>query len=362
MDVREIALGRLSSQQIAQTHFNQPGELASWLVALQGQDYAGAKWSLGLRLPESTDAAIEQAIADRVIVRTWAMRGTLHFLTAEDAPWIVALLSARLIAGSARRNRELELDEKTLTRSSKLLAQAVEGGTQCTRAELFSILEENGISTSGQRGIHMLYRASFEGLLCQGVTRGRDPLFFAFDELPARDKTFGRDEALAELAARYYASRGPATLQDFVWWSGLLAAEARATLEAIRSELEQETIDSQTYWFSPAEVKIQESSQGIYLLPGFDEYMLAYKDRSASLDDPHYKRGIPLNGMMPSTVISTGRVIGTWKRTFKKNAVRFEINPFQEFALEEKDNIVLAAERYAEFMGMRASEVIQLEK
>src|SRR5512142_2980074 len=112
MDVREIALGRLSSQQIAQTRFDQPGEVMSWLLALQGQDYAGAKWSLGLRLPGSTEADIEKAIADRIIVRTWAMRGTLHLLAAKDVRWVVELLSERLIIGSARRNRELELDEE----------------------------------------------------------------------------------------------------------------------------------------------------------------------------------------------------------------------------------------------------------
>jgi hypothetical protein len=357
MDVREIALGRLSSQQIAQARFEQPGEVMSWLMALQGQDYAGAKWSLGLRLPKSTEAEIEKAIEERVIVRTWAMRGTLHLLTAEDAPWLVSLLSARLISSSLRRNRELELDEDTLKRSSKLLAQAVEGGLQRTRTELFSILQKDSISTSGQRGIYMLYRASLEGLLCQSVMRGRDPLFFAFSELPTKAKSLKREEALAEFATRYFASRGPATLQDFAWWSGLTMKEARAGLEAVSSKLEKETINGQTYWFSPAEIKMRKSSEGVFLLPGFDEYLLSYKDRSASLDDPHYKRGIPLNGMMPSTIVSAGRVIGTWKRTFKKNAVMFEINPFREFTGKEKDNIGVAAERYADFMGMEVAKV-----
>jgi hypothetical protein len=142
-------------------------------------------------------------------------------------------------------------------RSSKLLAQVVEGGKQCTRAELFSMLEENGISTKGQRGIYMLYRASLEGLLCQGVMRGRNPVFLAFDELPAHAKNPGREEALAELAGRYFASRGPATLQDLSWWSSLTMKEARAGLEAVGSKLEKETIDGQTYWFSPDEVQIK---------------------------------------------------------------------------------------------------------
>ena len=356
MKLREIALQRLSNQQLVQTRFKLPGEVASWLGALQGQDYAGAKWSLGLRLPGSTEVGIEQAIVERTIVRTWALRGTLHFLAAVDARWMLALLSKRLIAGSARRNRELELDEHTLVRSNDLLAQAVGGGAQRTRAELLSVLEQNGISTDGQRGIHMLWRASLDGLLCQGITRGKNSIFFAFEELPNSAKTQGRDEALAELAGRYFTSRGPATLPDFVWWSGLLASEARAGLEAVRSKLDKEIIDGQTYWFSPSESKLKESSADVYLLPGFDEYLLAYKDRSASLDVPNYKRLTPTNGMLPATIVSAGRVIGTWKRTFKKDTVVITPNPFEAIGSEESEALAVAAKRYGEFLGMMVSE------
>lgn len=354
MNLREIALKRLDSQQIEQTHFESPQDVASWLLALQGQDYAGAKWSLGLRLPESSEAGIEEAIAKRAVVRTWALRGTLHLLAARDVRWMVTLLSAQLIAGSARRNRELELDEDTLARSSNLLAQAVEGGAQRTRAELFSILEQNGISTAGQRGVHMLHRASLEGLLCQGIMQGKNSTFFAPDQLPVPGKVPSRDEALAELAGRYFVSRGPATLADFIWWSGLSAVEARAGLEMAQSKLEKETLNGQTYWFFPSKQKLQTDSQSVYLLPGFDEYLLAYKDRSASLDDPHYQRGIPLNGMMPATILSAGRVIGTWKRVLKKDRVLIEVNPFTTFSAEEDNALAVAAGQYGKYLGLSA--------
>jgi hypothetical protein len=355
MNLREIANQRLFIQQLTQKRFEQPGEVASWLVALQGQDYAGAKWSLGLRLPGSTEANIERAIAERDIVRTWALRGTLHFLAAADVRWMLALLSGRLIAGSARRNRQLELDEPTLARSSDLLAQAVGGGAQRSRAELFSILEQNGISTTGQRGYHMLHRASLEGLLCQGLTQEKKPIFFALEELPGSAKTLERDEALAELAGRYFTSRGPATLPDFVWWSGLSTLEARAGLEAVRSKLGNETIDDQTYWFSPSEPKPKESLPGIHLLPGFDEYLLAYKDRRASLDVPNYKRLTPTNGMLPATIVSAGRVIGTWKRTFKRDTAVITPSPFEALGSEESEALIVAAKYYGEFLGMRVS-------
>jgi hypothetical protein len=354
MAVQEISTQRLFSQQLAQTHFELPDEVASWLGALQGQDYAGAKWSLGLRLPGSTEAGIEQAIAERTVVRTWALRGTLHFLAATDVRWMLALLSARLIAGSARRNRELKLDEHTLIRSSDLLAQAVEGGAQRTRAELFSILEQNGISTEGQRGVHMLHRASLEGLLCQGVMQGRNPVFFTLDGLPTQGRAFSRNEALAELARRYFTSRGPATLQDFIWWSGLPSVEAKAGLEAIYSQMDKETVNGQTYWFSPSEPKTRKSSPDIYLLPGFDEYLLAYKDRSASLDVPNYKSLTPTNGMLPATIVSVGRVIGTWKRSIKKDKVLIEANPLTTFSDEENNAFAIAAGRFGEYLGLSA--------
>jgi hypothetical protein len=352
----KIAIQRLYSQQLAQTSFKLPGEMVAWLGAVQGQDYPGAKWSFGLRLPGSTDAIIEQAIADKTIIRSWVMRGTLHFVAAADIHWLLALVAQRLISGSAHRYKELELDEPTLVHSNNVLAGALQSGKQLTRTELFAILEQNGISTKGQRGVHILQRASLDGLICQGVTQRNNPTFFSFDELPPQTKMFVREEALAELAQRYFISRGPATLQDFIWWSGLSSADARVGLDAIESQLLWETIDGQTYWRSSSAPSKQENLKIAYLLPGFDEYLLAYKDRSASLDVPRYKRTTPTNGMLPATIVIDGRVVGTWKRVLdlKKDRVFIEANPFAAFNEEENNVFALAAGRYGEYLGLSA--------
>jgi hypothetical protein len=354
MSIRTIAIRRLYNQQLEQTSFKLPGEILAWMGAVQGQDYAGAKWSLGLRLSVSSDAGVEQAIDDRAIVRSWALRGTLHFVAAEDLHWLISLVAGGLIRGNARRYRELELDERTLARSNDLLAKALQGGAQRSRPELFSILEQNGISTQGQRGVFMLQRASLEGLICQGVTQRNQPTFFSLDELLPKAKTMERDEALAELARRYFTSRGPATLQDFVWWSGLSSADARAGLDAIQSQFINETRDGQTYWLSSSIPTVQDSPLTVYLLPGFDEYLLAYKDRSASLDEPRYKRLTPTNGMLPATMVINGRVVGTWKRIFKKDTAVITPNPFDALNDDEGYAFAAAAKRYGEFMGMKA--------
>jgi hypothetical protein len=351
MNKQDIAVQRLHSQQLERTNLKLPGDVLIWLGVVQAQDYAGAKWSLGLRLPKCTDADVEQAIADKSILRTWVLRGTLHFVAAGDIHWLVALVAPRIIAGNTRRYKELELDEQTLIRSNDLLTKALQGPNQLNRTALLTILNQNGISTEGQRAAYMLQRASLDGLICQGAMHGNKPTFMRLDELPP-SRMMERDEALAELAWRYITSRGPATLQDFIWWSGLSVADARAGMDSVQSQFIQEMLDGQTYWWPSSMPPVQDNSQTVYLLPGFDEYLLAYKDRSASLDTPHYKRMTPTNGMLPATIVINGRVMGIWKRTFKKDTVLIALNPFNPLTTAEQDSLNIAAHRFGEFLDM----------
>lgn len=347
-----IAVQRLHSQQIERTKCKTPREIVTWLGALQAQDYAGAKWSVGLRLPGSTATDIEQAIVDKTIVRTWVMRGTLHFVAATDVRWLLALVAPRLIAGNARRYNELELDARTLARSNTLLAQALHGGKQLTRTALFGVLAQHGISTQGQRGVFMLQRASLDGLICQGIMQSNDPTFMSLDDSFPKMKPLEHDEALGELVKRYLTSRGPATLQDFEWWSGLGVANAKAGWEAMKSQFIQERVDNKIYWRSRSKLTAQSKSPKAYLLPGFDEYLLGYKDRSASLDEPRYKRLTPPNGMLPPTIVIDGRVVGTWKRTFEKGEVTIAANPFNPLNPIEWSALETAAQHFSEFLGM----------
>ena len=348
-----IADQRLHHQQLTQTQFTQPHEVAAWLGALQGQDYGGAKWSLGLRLPGSTDADIERAIADKTIVRTWLLRGTLHLVAAADIRWLLELVAPRIIARCARRYRELELDAPTLARSNTLLLNALHGGKLGTRTELLAMLDHNGISTQGQRGVYMLQRASLDGLICQGVTHRNTATYMALDEALPPAKLLVRDEAVAELARRYFTSHGPATLHDFVWWSGLTMGDARAGIAANAAQLIQVTVAAQTYWKHEHLSHRREASPTVYLLPGFDEYLLGYADRSAVLAAEYATRIVPGgNGVFTPTIISDGRVVGTWKRTFRKGAMIIDPHPFTSLTTDEHHAFTVAAERYGAFLSM----------
>jgi hypothetical protein len=352
-NLRDIPSLRLHNQQISGTGYRKPGELIKHLAAVQAQDYAGAKWSIGLRLPDANDSDVEKAIAERTIVRTWLMRGTLHFVAAEDIHWMLELVAARIIAGSATRHKSLGLDEGIFAHCKDIFVNALRGGEQLTRDEMYAVLENANISTTGQRGYHILWWAALDGLICFGPQDGKQQTFVLLKEWVPKSRSLERDEALAELAWRYFTSRGPATLQDFVWWSGLKVTDARTGLKAVASQLEQLIVDGQIYWMAADIANVFEKMQKIYLLPGFDEYMLGYKDRAAILDPQYSNQIVPWNnGMFSPTIVMDGRIAGTWRRTFKRGSVIITPQPFVEFAEAEKKEFSKAAEHYGRFLEM----------
>ncbi len=342
---------RLANQQLSQPNFATPAELVSHLGAVQAQDYNGAKWSLGVRLPGSTDRRIELALSSKEIVRTWAFRGTLFFMSPADIRWIVALVGGRVIDSIQGRYRRLELDERALKRCSDLIVRELQDSHELTRKELLSMLEKNGISTTGLRAPHILQRTSLEGLVCQTVALRNDPTYILMDSLPPQSKTLAHDGAIIELAKRYFTSHGPATLKDFAWWLGFPIAEARIGLEAIQSQLVQETIEGQTYWRAETGRLDNVYTQNIYLLPAADEYLLGYQDRSPILDARHAQMLSQGNGLNPF-IVKNGRVAGTWKRTIGKKEVMVKIHTPDEIDASNADRLNDAAHRYGEYIGL----------
>lgn len=340
---------RLHHQRISRSPFQDAGAAAAWMGALQGQDYAGTKWAFGLRVPGSTEADIEAAIADRSIRRSWVLRGTLHYVAAADLHWMVGLIAPRLLDGNARRYRELQLDAATLARSSDLIAEALAAGQQQTRTELFAMLEARGISTTGGRGYYMLQRAGLERRVYQGAVERNVTTFVALEP----GSTLPKEQALAELARRYFTSHGPATLDDFAHWSGLPVGEARAGLDGAKSALTKDLIGGRAYWLSPEAA--EPPARALYLLPGFDEFVLGYKDRRAVLEPAFAGAICPGgNGMFFPTIVYNGRIIGTWKRTLRKKAVEVALSPFYPLTGTVREQIAEAAADYGRFLGLPA--------
>jgi len=352
MTSQDIVRYRLASQQISATRFKQAHELVKWMGAMQAQDYLGAKWAIGLRLPAVTDADVEQALADRKIVRTWPQRGTLHFIAPEDTRWRLALSAERILARARGRHQQLELDDKTFETSRQLFADALRGGNSFTRAEMLEVLERGGIATQNQRGYHILGQCALTTQLCFGALRGKQQTFVLLDEWLPKTKELSREESLARLAKSYFISHGPATIQDLAWWSSLTLAEIRIGLESVAPDLHSETLGKQTYWMSKTMPAPSPPGNG-YLLPGFDEYLLGYKDRSAILNNEHVQKVLPGgNGIFVPTVLLDGRVAGIWKRAIKKSGAVIALSPFSKLDKAQLDSLKAAAERYSHFIGL----------
>lgn len=346
----EIARQRLLHQHIARPTFKKPRDVVGWLGAVQAQDYAGAKWALGLRLQSATDNYIEKAFTEGAILRTHLMRPTWHFVTAADIRWMLALTAPRVNAANAYLYRKLELDQIIFTRSNAALVRALQGGKQLTRDELRVVLQKAGIATVGElRMGYIMMRAELDGIVCSGARRGKQFTYALLDERVQPAKPLERHEALAELSQRYFISRGPATVQDFAKWSGLTIADAGMGLEAIKAHLRHEVIDGKTFWFSRSTPSPGDVTSTAYLLSIYDEYISGYKDRSAIADAGQTAKLRALGNALAYIIVVDGQIVGSWKRTFGKDAVIIETNVFTSLTTAKKRAIALAAHQYGEF-------------
>jgi hypothetical protein len=346
-----IARQRLYNQHISRATFDTPADVVGWLGAVQAQDYLGALWAVGLRMRNAVEADIEKALADKTIIRTWPMRGTLHFVAAADIRWMLELLTPRIVAGMARRLRQhFGLDEATFERSKEVLASALQGGRQLTRPALYQLLEAAQISTADGRGLHILSQLAQDAFLCFGAREGKQQTFALLSEWAPAARTMARDEALAELARRYFTSHAPATLRDFIWWSGLRVKEAAEAVELAKPYLAQEVIDGQTYWLSSSTPAAKDRSPAAYLLPAYDEYTVAYKDRSAVLSPQYASRMNSGNGIIYPTIVINGQVAGIWKRALKKDTLVITPSFFAKLNEDETRALAAAANRYGKFL------------
>lgn len=355
MQLADVARQRLRNHGLDVWRHDSPRAVVAALGAVQAQEYRSALWAIGARLTNGDLASVERAIADREIVRTWPMRGTLHFVAAADVRWMLALCTPRVIAGMAGRARQLALDPSTFARAGRLLERALAGGRQLTRDAMYDVLERGGIATAGQRGYHVLCRLAQEGVICSAAHVDGQQTFALLDEWVPPAPSLAREDALAELARRYFTSHGPATAHDFAYWSGLAMADVRAAIALASDHLVQVVVDG-TVHYGPSSSGDETTSSRVHLLPAFDEYILGYRDRGAVLAPEHAPRIVPgANGVFLPTILLDGRVVGTWKRTVRAKGVRLTPTFFQPLGQRDRRALRAAAEEFGRFTGEAVS-------
>jgi hypothetical protein len=329
--------------------------VVTWFGAMQAQDAASAAWSFGARLPKLTVAELDAAFERREAIRTWPMRGTVHYVPPRDAHWMLDLMGVRALAGAAKRREFLGLSDETADRAVDVLGEALTGGKRLTRAECIAALNKAGVEVTGQLGYHLLWYASQRGVTCFAPNIGKEQAFMLLDEWVPDPARPDRDEALATIALRYFRSHGPTTRQDFVGWTGLTATDCKKGIAAAGDALAPVRVDGVEMYADRALIESYSpsSAKGVLALPGFDEYLLGFKDRSLMLDDEHKQAIIPGgNGVFQSTVVRDGRVVGTWKRTTKRAHVDVAVAPLVTLTAKDRRAVEAAFAPYAHFVGL----------
>jgi hypothetical protein len=335
---------RLFNQRLLRSEFRTPADVVRWLGAVQAQDYSAAKWAVGLRAPGASDASVERAFEEGAILRTHVLRPTWHFVAPSDIRWMLSLTGPRVQAANAYYYRTLELDPKTRRRSRAALERALRGGRYLTRAELAVVLKRARIATDGLRLAHLMADAELEAVVVSGPRRGKQFTYALLEERAPRAPELTRDEALAELARRYFTSHGPATLRDYAWWSGLTVREAKKGIEL--AALEEEELEGRTHWFAGGQASSTPRRASAHLLPNYDEYVIAYKDRGPVLGDSG-------RDVFANYFVVDGRLAGSWRRTATKDTVDVEAVPYGRLSGDARRALAAAANRYGCFLGLR---------
>jgi len=351
MTQQDIANVRLQNQHLLGEKFKTPHEIVSWLGAVQSQDYFAASWSLGQRLQNATDETIDKAFNEGKILRTHILRPTWHFVDPSDIRWMEELTAPRVKQFMAHYNRKLELDAKLFAKSSKTIVKILKEKQYATRQEIKAEFTKIGIKTDVQRLAHIVMWAELDSVICSGPRIGKQFTYALVEERVPKTKKKTRDEALTELAKRYFTSHGPAQLKDFSWWSGLTIKDAEEGISMIKSKLNQATVDGKTYWFCEKTKPIKQPSNN-FLLSIFDEYTIAYKDREALGGERYFEKMITMGNALTAVIILNGKIRGSWKRILKKNSVEIKLMPFNTLNKNEKDALKKEAAKYGKFLNL----------
>lgn len=350
MTAKKILSLRLSNHQLAGTEIKEPHNLVSWMGAMQSQSFEMAKWGIGCRMPGITNQMLDKALDKGDILRLHILRPTWHFVSKDDIYWMLDLSTPRVRKAIASSDKELGLTENFIKKTNAIIEKALAKDSNLTRQELQDIINNAGLKADSRTITHIMYHAELGGIVCNGIVRGKKQTYALLEEkVPKPFGTFNKDESLYKLAYKYFQSHGPATLQDFIWWSGLTATECRRAVDLIKDDFIFEVIGEQVYIFHRASVPTKEVNL-INLLPAFDEFIVSYKDRKETLHIDHHKKIITSPGIFQPSISKDGKTIGSWRKLPKKE-ISISTEHFYSCSKSTEKLINKASERFKIYLS-----------
>ena len=343
-----IALIRLANHQLSGTNCTTSRQIVTHFGMVQAQDFNSATWAIGTRLSNCTEKTVHEDFDKGEILRIHVLRPTWHLITPENIRWMLKLSAKRIMQSMKSRDHELGLTDEIYAKCYRIIETALEKEDCITRDDLMNVLHNAGMKFDTSQMYHVMTGAEANGMICSGALCDKKQTYALLEKRVPPTKSLTKEESLAKLARIYFTGHGPATLQDFVWWSGLSTGEARQGLESVQSEFISETFDEQKYWM-PNIDSLPSVRSKIFLLPAFDEFLVGYKDRTAVITSENHKKAISSNGVFRPVVIKNGRAIGLWKKASSGKKV-ISVTPFEPIDSETQQLIDIEAEKYRGFI------------
>lgn len=344
---------RLLNQQLVNPTFRKPKDLVAWMGAMQAQEYAMMKWAVGIRLKSATLQTVDKALERGEILRTHIMRPTWHLVVAEDIRWMLKLSAERIKSAfdSYAKGNGMEFSTSQITQSYDLLEKILSGNNSLTKQEISEELLRNNLCVNDHRVTYLLTRAEQDGIVCSGPDKAKKPTYALFEERVPAAKDITKDEALARLAQNYFRSHAPATLQDFVWWSGLTVNDAKQAIYLIETQLIKEQLNDQTFFIHESSRTRTRVTDSFLLLPSYDEYLISYKQRTHVLPLEHHPKAFSNNGLFYPVLLANGQVVGNWKKSVKRGQLCIEPVFWEETSVVDPSLIAAAQHQYETFIN-----------
>lgn len=342
---------RLSSHQLSNQTFDTPKGLVSWMGAMQAQDFNMAKWAIAIRLDSCTEQEVEDAFNRGDFLRTHIMRPTWHFVSSEDIRWILKLTGNRIKA-AWKYATDLKIEEHELTKCYRLLEKILRDNNHQTKEEVTKLFEQEGLGATPRHIYHFMMWAEAEGIICSGALKGKKQTYALLEERSPQSKDILKDEALALLARRYLTSHSPATLQDFIWWSGLTIKDCRHAFALIENELIKDHFDStELYIHETYKDNVSLGDDILHFLPSYDEYLISYKNRTNVLDLEHHPKAFNNYGTFKPVILYNGHVVGNWKAIKKTRGMDFDVTFWDDKFKANKKLLAQAEEKLRSYIN-----------
>lgn len=338
---------RLASHQLSEHKFDTPKELVSWMGAMQAQNFNMAKWAIAIRLESCTEQDVEEAFNRGDFLRTHIMRPTWHFVSSEDIKWLIQLTGDRVKSACKSLAKGLNIDKKEYSKAYKLLEKILRDNTHSTKDEIAGIFIKEGITMNSPKHLnYYLMSAEADGIICSGALKEKKQTYALLDERASTSDTINKDEALAKLAHKYIQSHSPATLQDFIWWSGLTIKDARQAFNLIENELIKDYFDStELYIHETYKESTSLDNDTYHYLPAYDEYIISYKNRTNVLDMEHHSKAFNNYGVFQPIILHNGYAVGNWKKLKSAKGINFDITFWEEKFKANRKTLSLAEKK-----------------